>query len=136
MAFEETLRFGVSCCTGCSLLACYQRNFYLLTFCPPGPLDLENVISDRLRGMVSGFRSASHLRAAPRSSSEYSVGPRFEANALIFRTCGTMESWGNLRRRWKSILVAVVCKTESDVGGRLKVWHVIGGRCDVQVDLK
>jgi hypothetical protein len=48
----------------------FKRTPYLFTFCPPGPEERENVISDRLRGMVSGFRSASHLRAAIRSSSE------------------------------------------------------------------
>jgi hypothetical protein len=42
---------------------------YLFTFWPPGPEDLEKVISHRLRGIVSGFRLASHLRAAERSSS-------------------------------------------------------------------
>jgi hypothetical protein len=42
---------------------------YLFTFCPPGPEDREKVISHRLRGIVSGFRLASHLRAAERSSS-------------------------------------------------------------------
>ena len=31
-------------------------------------------------------------------------------------------------------MAAVVCKTEGDVGRRLKVWHVTGGRSDVKVD--
>jgi len=42
---------------------------YLFTFWPPGPEDREKVISHRLRGIVSGFRLASHWRAAERSSS-------------------------------------------------------------------
>jgi hypothetical protein len=47
-----------------------SRYACLFTFWPPGPEEREKVISDRWRGMVSGFRSASHLRAAARSSSE------------------------------------------------------------------
>lgn len=92
------------------------------------------MISDRLRGMVSAFRSASHFRAALKSSSEYSVGPRLETYALVWWTGGRRESWENLGRRWRSMLAAFVCKTEGDVGGRLKVWHVTGGGCDVKVD--
>ena len=52
------------------LLEGFARWACLFTFWPPGPEEREKVISDRLRGMVSGFRSASHLRAAARSSSE------------------------------------------------------------------
>jgi hypothetical protein len=52
-------------------LATWLRDLvaYLFTFWPPGPEDLEKVISHRLRGIVSGFRLASHLRAVERSSS-------------------------------------------------------------------
>lgn len=71
VAFEETL-FGAMCVSFLRSLPGFAicAGTYLLTFCPPGPEDRENVISDKLRGMVSGFRSASHLRAAARSSSE------------------------------------------------------------------
>ena len=82
---------------------------HLFTFCPPGPEDRENVISDRLRGIVSGFRAASHLRAAERSSSEYSVGPRFEAKAFA---CCCGEANGRIlvctTRRWKGCRCMIV----------------------------
>lgn len=69
VAFEETL-LGIYSLAEVGLDYEIQATPYLLTFWPPGPEDRENVISDRLRGTVSGFRSASHLRAAARSSSE------------------------------------------------------------------
>ena len=45
---------------------------YLLTFCPPGPDDLLNEISQRHLGMVSGPKVVIHCRHARISSS---VGP-------------------------------------------------------------
>jgi hypothetical protein len=71
VAFEETLGWA---CWWVEVLGVGWSDFwsfgtYLFTFWPPGPEDREKVISHRLRGMVSGFRLASHLRAAERSSS-------------------------------------------------------------------
>ena len=68
VALEETLGWGISLGVRGDRYGC-GTGTYLFTFWPPGPEDREKVISHRLRGMVSGFRLASHLRAAERSSS-------------------------------------------------------------------
>ena len=52
---------------------------HLFTFWPPGPEEREKVISPMERGIVSAWRSESHLRAVLSSSSDASGGPRLAA---------------------------------------------------------
>ena len=67
VAFEETLWDVYEFCGGGGSWGSWGA--YLLTFWPPGPLERLKEIWQMVRGIVSGFRFESQVRATDRSAS-------------------------------------------------------------------